>query len=78
MKTDKRDAAKLAKLFKAEELTTIYVPEAEDEAIRDLSRTRETAMNDLKDAKFQLNALFLRTTSNTTLKIIGQINIYVG
>ncbi|CAH1540857.1 hypothetical protein THF1D04_620002 [Vibrio owensii] len=31
VKTDKRDAAKLAKLFKAEELTPIYVPEDEDE-----------------------------------------------
>ena len=60
VKTDKRDAAKLAKLFKAEELTPIYVPEAEDEAIRDLSRARETAMKDLKDAKFQLKGFFLR------------------
>ena len=60
VKTDKRDAAKLAKLFKAEELTPIYVPEAEDEAIRDLSRARETAMKDLKDAKYQLKGLFLR------------------
>lgn len=60
VKTDKRDAAKLAKLFKAEELTTIYVPESEDEAIRDLSRARETAMKDLKNAKFQLKGLFLR------------------
>lgn len=60
VKTDKRDAAKLAKLFKAEELTPIYVPEAEDEAIRDLSRARETAMKDLKNAKFQLKGFFLR------------------
>jgi len=68
VKTDKRDAAKLAKLFKAEELTTIYVPEAEDEAIRDLSRTRETAMNDLKDAKFQLKGLFLRNNIKCDVK----------
>lgn len=68
IKTDKRDAAKLAKLFKAEELTTIYVPEAEDEAIRDLSRARETAMNDLKDAKFQLKGLFLRNNIKCVVK----------
>lgn len=68
VKTDKRDAAKLAKLFKAEELTTIYVPEAEDEAIRDLSRARETAMNDLKDAKFQLKGLFLRNNIKCDVK----------
>lgn len=60
VKTDKRDALKLAKLLKSEDLTPIYVPEAEDEAIRDLSRARETAMKDLKDAKFQLKGLFLR------------------
>lgn len=64
IKTDKRDAAKLAKLFKAEELTTIYVPEAEDEAIRDLPRARETVMKDLKDAKFQLKGLFHRESSH--------------
>lgn len=67
VKTDKRDAAKLALLFKAETLTTIYVPEAEDEAIRDLSRARETAMKDLKDAKYQLKGLFLR--NNITCKV---------
>lgn len=68
VKTDKRDAAKLAKLFKAEELTIIYVPEAEDEAIRDLSRARETAMKDLKDAKFQLKGLFLRNNIKCAVK----------
>ncbi|MBN3495863.1 IS110 family transposase [Vibrio neptunius] len=67
VKTDKRDAAKLAKLFKAEELTPIYVPEAEDEAIRDLSRARETAMKDLKDAKFQLKGFLLRNNVQATV-----------
>jgi transposase len=59
-KTDKRDAIKLAKLLKSEDLTAIYVPEPEDEAVRDLSRAREIAMKDLKDAKYQLKALLLR------------------
>ena len=68
MKTDKRDAAKLARLFRADELSTIYVPEAEDEAIRDLSRARETAMKDLKDAKLQLKGFFLRNNINTVVK----------
>lgn len=60
IKTDKRDALKLAKLLKDEELTPIYVPEPDDEAIRDLSRARERAMKDLKMAKYQLKALLLR------------------
>lgn len=60
IKTNKRDALKLAKLLKSEDFTPIYVPEPEDEAIRDLSRAREVAMKDLKDAKYQLKALLLR------------------
>jgi len=60
IKTDKRDALKLAKLLKPEDLTPIYVPEPEDEAVRDLSRACETGMKDLKDAKYQLKALLLR------------------
>ncbi|MBA6399981.1 IS110 family transposase, partial [Colwellia sp. BRX10-4] len=57
--SDKRDALKLAKLLKSEDLTSIYVPEPEDEAERDLSRARETGMKDLKEAKYQLKALLL-------------------
>ena len=64
IKTDKRDALKLAKLLKSEDLTPIYVPMPEDEAVRDLSRTREVAMKDLKDAKYQLKALLLRNNIN--------------
>lgn len=64
IKTDKRDALKLAKLLKSEDLTPIYVPEPEDEAVRDISRARETAMKDLKDAKYQLKALLLRNNIN--------------
>ncbi|BBW91190.1 IS110 family transposase [Pseudoalteromonas sp. PS1M3] len=64
IKTDKRDALKLAKLLKSEDLTPIYVPEPEDEAVRDLSRAREVAMKDLKDAKYQLKALLLRNNIN--------------
>ena len=64
IKTDKRDALKLAKLLKSEDLTPIYVPEPEGEAVRDLSRAREVAMKDLKDAKYQLKALLLRNNIN--------------
>jgi transposase len=41
IKTDTRDAIKLARLARAGELTAIYVPEAADEALRDLVRARE-------------------------------------
>jgi len=68
IKTDKRDAIKLANLLRTGDLDPIYVPEPEDEAIRDLSRARETAMNDLKDAKYQLKALLLRNHIKPTVK----------
>ena len=64
IKTDRRDALKLVKLLKSEDLSPIYVPEPEDEAVRDLSRSREVAMKDLKDAKYQLKALLLRNNIN--------------
>jgi transposase len=42
------------------DLTPVYVPKVEDEAIRDLCRAREDAIRDLKTAKFRLNAFLLR------------------
>ena len=60
VKTDKRDAAQLARLFRAGELTPVYVPSREDEAIRDLSRAREDAMLNLKAARQRLKSFLLR------------------
>lgn len=60
VKTDKRDAMMLATRLKQCDLTPIYVPEPEDEAVRDLSRARETAMHDLNDARYQFKAFLLR------------------
>lgn len=54
IKTDHRDAVQLASLARSGELTAVYVPKVADEAIRDLTRAREDAMSDLKDAKFRL------------------------
>jgi transposase len=58
--TDRRDAVPLARLARSGELTAVYVPTVDDEAIRDLSRAREDAIRDLKAAKFRLNAFLLR------------------
>jgi transposase len=60
IKTDKRDAIKLARLMRANELSPIYVPEADDEAVRDLSRAREAACHDRKRAKHQIKSFLLR------------------
>src|SRR5512145_1761148 len=58
--TDRRDAVHLARLLRSGDLTPVYVPQVEDEAIRDLSRAREDAIQDLKAAKFRLKAFLLR------------------
>ena len=59
-KTDRRDAVQLARLARSGDLTPVYVPKVDDEAIRDLTRAREDTISDLKDAKFRLKAFLLR------------------
>ncbi len=60
VKTDRRDAATLARLLRAGELTGIWIPDAEHEAIRDLVRARRSAKEDLKAAKLSLLSFLLR------------------
>src|SRR6266540_3342582 len=60
VKTDRRDAVQLARLMRSGDLTPVYVPAVEDEAIRDLSRAREDAIRDRKTAKLRLTAFLLR------------------
>lgn len=60
VKTDRRDAVQLARLMRSGDLTPVYVPAVEDEAIRDLSRAREDTIGDLKAAKLRLKAFLLR------------------
>lgn len=61
IKNDRRDACMLARLHRAGELTAVYVPDAEDEAIRDLTRAREDVKSDQKKAKQRLLAFLLRS-----------------
>jgi len=60
IKNDHRDAAMLARLHRAGELTAVYVPDAHDEAMRDLTRAREDAVMATRKAKQRLNAFLLR------------------
>ena len=73
VKTDRRDAVQLARLMRSGDLTPVYVPQVEDEAIRDLSRAREDTIRDLKAAKFRLKAFLLRQdiryTGQATLRM---------
>jgi transposase len=60
VKTDRRDARQLARLFRAGELTAIFVPDEEDEAVRDLVRARDRAMVDQRKARQRLKGFMLR------------------
>jgi len=60
VKTDRRDAVQLARLLRSGDLTPVYVPGVEDEAIRDLVRAREEALKDGKAAQARRKAFLLR------------------
>ena len=60
VKTNRRDADQLARLFRAGELTGIYVPDAGDEAIRDLVRCRDVALVEQRKARQRLKGFLLR------------------
>lgn len=60
VKTNRRDAVTLARLHRAGELTSVWVPDAVHEAVRDLTRARESAADDLRKKRQQLVAFLLR------------------
>jgi len=60
IKNDRRDALSLARLHRSGELTPVYVPTPEDEAMRDLTRGREDAVKALRVARQHLLAFLLR------------------
>jgi transposase len=60
IKTNRRDAVTLARLFRAGELTSVWVPDAVHEAVRDLVRAREAASQDCRKKRQQLLSFLLR------------------
>lgn len=60
VKTDRRDALKLARSYRAGELTAVWVPEPAHEALRDLVRAREAAKKDQLRARHRLGKFLLR------------------
>jgi len=84
VKTDRRDADQLARLFRAGELAGIHIPEPEDAAMRDLLRTRHQIVRAQHRARQQLKMFLLRhniryagTTAWTAkhLRFLGTINM---
>lgn len=60
VKTNRRDAVTLARLHRAGELTAVWVPDPVHEAVRDLSRARQAAMEDLGRKRQQVTSFLLR------------------
>ena len=81
VKTDRRDARKLARLLRAGDLKGINIPDVADEAIRDLVRARTDASEDRCRAKKQLLMFLLRngyTYSGKTNWTQGHMNYLRG
>jgi transposase len=68
IKTDRRDALKLARLHRAGELTAVHIPDGTDEAIRDLCRARTDAVDDMHRAKRRMSSFLLRNGHHYTGK----------
>jgi transposase len=60
VKTNRRDAEKLARSYRSGDLTAVWVPDAEHEALRDLVRAREAAKKDQLRARHRLGKFLLR------------------
>jgi transposase len=61
VKTDRRDAEKLARCYRAGDLTAVWVPDEGSEALRDLVRAREAAKQDQLRARHRLSKFLLRS-----------------
>jgi len=60
VKTNRRDALKLAKLLRAQELSEVWVPDAAHEAVRDVVRARSTAVSALTRCRQHISSFLLR------------------
>lgn len=60
VKTDRRDSEALTRLHRAGKLTAVWVPDEEQEAMRDLTRAREDMKHLERQSKQRLNAFLLR------------------
>lgn len=74
VKTDRRDAEKLARSYRSGDLTAVWVPDAAHEALRDLVRAREAAKDDQLRARHRLGKFLLRQGRRPS----GQMSAWTG
>jgi transposase len=77
VKTDRRDAERLARSYRAGELTAVWVPDAAHEALRDLVRAREAAKCDQLRARHRLGKFLLRQGRRPSEKIRAWTQRYI-
>ncbi len=78
VKTDRRDALKLAHSHRAGDLTAVWVPDAASEALRDLVRAREAAKQDQLRARHRLSKFLLRTGQRATAGVKAWTELYMA
>ena len=76
VKTDGRDSVQLAECSRAGQLSAVWIPDPADEAIRDLSRAREDAVNSRVQARHQLKGFLLRHDVRYTGKTSWSLAYY--
>jgi transposase len=77
VKTDRRDAKKLARLYRSGELTAAWVPDKEHEALRDITRAREAAKKDQLRARQRLSKFLLRKGLRPSEKLTNWSDRYM-
>ena len=78
VKTDRRDALKLARSHRSGDLTAVWVPDEDSEALRDLVRAREAAKQDQLRARHRLGKFLLRVGRRPTLGIKAWTEPYMA
>jgi transposase len=77
VKTDRRDALKLARSYRSGDLTAVWVPDEASEALRDLVRQREAAKQDQTRARHRLTKFLLRTGQRPPLGLKAWTDRYI-
>ena len=78
VKTNRRDALTLARLYRAGELSAVWVPDDVHEAVRDLVRGRTTAAEDVRRKRQQFCRSYCGMAGSSPAEIIGPVRIGAG
>src|SRR5438309_8379828 len=78
VKTDRRDAEKLARCYRSGDLTAVWVPDEGSEALRDLVRARQAAKQDQLRARHRLSKFLLRSGQRPAMGVKAWTQSYMA